>query len=87
MGVAVVILVTILGLGFGLSGSSTSSADMETEVKTTMTTTTEAITENLKETTTMEISSRGSNRNSVLGNFTKAAVAADGGEKCAQIGR
>ena len=86
MGVAVVILVTILGLGFGLSGSSTSSADMktETEVKKTMT---EAITENLKETTTMEISSSSSNRNSVLGNFTKAAVAADGGEKCAQIGR
>ena len=76
MGVSIIILITFLGIGFGLSGSSPSTGLDEVAIpKPRLNQTASTSTE------------KPVIVDSALGNYTHAAVAADGGAICAKIGR
>ena len=79
MGVSIIILITFLGIGFGLSGSSPST-DLD-----------EAANQKPRLNQTASTASTSTEKpvivDSALGNYTHAAVAADGGAICAKIGR
>ena len=77
MGVSVIILITFLGIGFGLSGSSPSTGSDEV-AKPRLNQTASTASTSTEKTVIVD---------SALGNYTHAAVAADGGAICAKIGR
>ena len=78
MAVAVVLLVIFVAIGFGVSASTGNPMDSE-ELDL------------FEKSSTSRTSENGMARNrreSILGNYSKAAVASDGGEAiCSQIGR
>ena len=79
MGVSVIILITFLGIGFGLSGSSPSTGlDEVANQKPRLNQTASTASTSTEKTVIVD---------SALGNYTHAAVAADGGAICAKIGR
>ena len=79
MGVSIIILITFLGIGFGLSGSSPSTGlDEVANQKPRLNQTASTASTSTEKTVIVD---------SALGNYTHAAVAADGGAICAKIGR
>ena len=72
MGIAVIILITFLGIGFGVSGSASYTDTSDVDKAQ----------QYFNQTTTNTPT-----KHSALGNYSHAAVAADGGAICAQIGR
>ena len=79
MGVSIIILITFLGIGFGLSGSSPSTGLDEVAIpKPRLNQTASTASTSTEKTVIVD---------SALGNYTHAAVAADGGAICAKIGR
>ena len=79
MGVSIIILITFLGIGFGLSGSSPSTgSDEVANHKPRLNQTASTASTSTEKTVIVD---------SALGNYTHAAVAADGGAICAKIGR
>ena len=71
---AVVLLVIFVAIGFGVSASSSNMDAAELDLFEKSTTSVDGMARNRRE--------------SILGNYSKAAVASDGGEAiCSQIGR